>query len=270
MKCLPEPWDMGAIEQQPTPLVEAFEFPVIPAAQPELWHDLREVGSPDGPHDASKSTSRAHDRNAVPGESLRKANPAADATRSFETGREQGIREGRELQRQDQLAAQLTGELDAKTKRASSAAALLDQFAQQRDHFLEHAEQEVARLALAIAARILRREAEIDPLFLTGAVRVALGQLAEKTSVGLHVPAAEADLWKETLAHIPNLRIRPSVISDEQLHPGDCLVETELGSADLGVHAQLGEIARCLFQDARETGAPQSQSEQAQSTTAQS
>ena len=142
------------------------------------------------------------------------------------------------------------------------------QFAQQRDRFLEQAEQEVARLALAIAARILRREAEIDPLFLTGAVRVALGQLAEKTSVSLHVPAEDADLWKETLAHLPNLRIRPSVISDDQLHSGDCLVETELGSADLGVHAQLGEIARCLFQDARESSAQQShhsQSSKAQS-----
>ena len=79
MRCLPEPWDTGAIEQQPAPLVEAFEFPVMPAAQPELWHDLREVGSPDGPHDAGKSGSRAHDRNGVPQEDLREAN-AADAT----------------------------------------------------------------------------------------------------------------------------------------------------------------------------------------------
>ncbi len=34
------------------------------------------------------------------------------------------------------------------------------------------------KLALAVAARILRREAQMDPLLLTGAVRVALGQLA--------------------------------------------------------------------------------------------
>jgi flagellar assembly protein FliH len=258
MRCLPEPWDTGAIEQQPAPLVEAFEFPVMPAAQPELWHDLREVGSPDGPHDAGKSGSRAHGRNGVPQEDLREAN-AADATRSFEAGREQGIREGRELQRKEQLTAQLTAQLDANTKQTTAAAELVEQFTQQRDRFLEQAEQEVARLALAIAARILRREAEIDPLFLTGAVRVALGQLAEKTSVSLHVPAEDANLWKETLAQLPNLRIRPSVISDEQLHSGDCLVETELGSADLGVHAQLGEIARCLFQDARESTTQQSQ-----------
>ena len=36
----------------------------------------------------------------------------------------------------------------------------------------------MVKLALAIAARILRREAQTDPLLLTGAVRVALGQLA--------------------------------------------------------------------------------------------
>lgn len=236
MKCLPERRNTGAIEE---PLVEAFPFPVIPTQQPELWHDLREVGSPENPHDAGRSASRAHDRNT----SLCDANAAEEAMRSFEAGRKQGIREGRELERQEQLAA----ELNANSKRAITAADLVEQFARQRDQFLQQAEHEVARLALAIAARILRREAEIDPLFLTGAVRVALGQLAEKTSVRLHVPAVDADLWRETLAHIPNLKIRPSVISDEHLHRGDCLVETELGSADLGVQAQLGETARCLF-----------------------
>lgn len=270
MRCLPEPWDTGAIEQQPSPLVETFEFPVIPTQQPELWHDLREVGSPEGPPDAGKSGSRAHDRNGLAREDLREENAVAEATRSFEAGREQGIREGRELQRQDQITAQLAAEFDAKTKRATAAAELMEQFALQRDRFLEQAEQEVARLALAIAARILRREAEIDPLFLTGAVRVALGQLAEKTSVSLHVPAEDADLWKETLARLPNLKIRPYVISDEQLHPGDCLVETELGSADLGVHAQIDQIARCLFQDAHESSARQSQSEYPQNSRAQS
>ena len=49
---------------------------------------------------------------------------------------------------------------------------------QERDRYLHAVEHEVVKLALAVAARILRREAQMDPLLLTGAVRVALGQLS--------------------------------------------------------------------------------------------
>jgi len=43
-------------------------------------------------------------------------------------------------------------------------------------------EHEVVKLALAVAARILRREAQMDPLLLTGAVRVALDNSLDRPS----------------------------------------------------------------------------------------
>jgi hypothetical protein len=63
------------------------------------------------------------------------------------------------------------------------AAELIQSFTQERDRFLHAVEREVVELALAVAARILRREAQMDPLLLTGAVRVALGQLSGSTQV---------------------------------------------------------------------------------------
>jgi flagellar assembly protein FliH len=105
----------------------------------------------------------------------------------------------------------------------------------------------VARLALAVAARILRREAQMDPLLLTGAVRVALGQLSDSTQVRLRVPAADLGLWKEAMALMPNLAVRPEVMAGEGMHLGDCRIETELGSVDLGLRAQLGEIERSFL-----------------------
>ncbi len=103
------------------------------------------------------------------------------------------------------------------------------------------------KLALAIAARILRREAQMDPLLLTGAARVALGQLAASTKVALRVPPAEIDLWKESIALLPNLAVRPQVAPGEGMRLGDCVLETALGRADLGVRAQLAEIERGFF-----------------------
>ena len=120
-------------------------------------------------------------------------------------------------------------------------------FAEERDRYLNAVEHEVVDLALMVAARVLRREAQMDPLLLTGAVRVALGQLSSSTRVRLRVPPAELILWTETILRLPKLAVRPEVVSGEGMRLGDCMIETEMGSVDLGVRAQLGEIERGFF-----------------------
>ncbi|MGH9586253.1 MAG: FliH/SctL family protein [Acidobacteriaceae bacterium] len=123
----------------------------------------------------------------------------------------------------------------------------LTEFAAKRDNYLEQVEQEVVRLALAIAERILHREALMDPLLLAGAVRVALGQLSDTTKVRLIVPTAEQGLWSEMLRLMPNLPLRPDLAADDALSAGECRMETQLGNIDLGVRSQLAEIERGFF-----------------------
>ena len=136
--------------------------------------------------------------------------------RSFEAGRERGRQEGRQAEREAQAAAQAR----PSEQRARQVAGLVESFAQERDRYLHAVEQEVVKLALAVAARILRREAQMDPLLLTGAVRVALGQLAGSTEVRLRVPAAELDLWTEAIALLPNLAVKPRLLAGEGMRAG--------------------------------------------------
>ncbi|MFP5235416.1 MAG: FliH/SctL family protein [Acidobacteriota bacterium] len=161
---------------------------------------------------------------------------AAEAERSFAAGLSRGAQETRAItqrETEERLRRELAG--------------LIESFAVERDRYLRAVEEEVVRLALAIASRILRREAEMDPLLLTGAVRVALGQLAASTRVKLRVPAAQKDMWSEAVALLPNLPLQPEIAADETMRIGDCVVETELGSVDIGVRAQLREIERGFF-----------------------
>jgi flagellar assembly protein FliH len=172
---------------------------------------------------------------------------AEEGRRSFEAGRQRGLHEGAVAEREEQ---QKTRSL-ADKQRGEQLAGLVRSFDQERDRYLQAVEHEVVDLALAIAARVLRREAQMDPLLLTGAVRVALGQLSETTKARLRVPATEFDLWKEAMEHIPNLAVKPTVVSDDSIQLGDCVVETELGSVDLGVRSQLGEIEKGFFDRTR-------------------
>jgi flagellar assembly protein FliH len=162
-----------------------------------------------------------------------------ETRRSFESGRERGRQEGRSAEHEAQSAAE--------QERVRQGVHLIESFTRERDHFLHEVEHEVVKLALAVAARILRREAQMDPLLLTGAVRVALGQLSGSTQVRLRVPPAELDLWTEAVALLPNLAVKPTVLAGEGMRLGDCLVETELGTVDLGIRSQLGEIERGFF-----------------------
>lgn len=130
---------------------------------------------------------------------------------------------------------------------AAELAAALEEFRARRDEYLAQVEHEVVRLALAVAERILHREAQMDPLLLAGAVRVALGRLAESTEVRLRVPAAQQELWAEMLRLMPALPLRPEVVSDAEMQTTEAALETSLGRVDLGVRAQIEEIERGFF-----------------------
>jgi flagellar assembly protein FliH len=166
-----------------------------------------------------------------------------ETKRSYEAGREKGRAEGRQAEKDAQAPQQKAAE----ERRMRQAADLIASFAEERDRYLSAVEHEVVELALAVAARILRREAQMDPLLLTGAVRVALGQLSGSTQVRLRVPPGELDLWTETIALLPNLAVQPAVLAGPGMRLGDCVIETDLGSVDLGIRSQMGEIERGFF-----------------------
>ena len=168
---------------------------------------------------------------------------AEETRRSFEAGREKGREEGRQAEQSTHAA----GQAAATEERKQHAARLIDNFAHERERYLRAVEREVVQLALAVSARILRREAQMDPLLLTGAVRVALGQLSGSTEVRLLVPAVDLDLWTEAIAALPNLAVKPTVAAGEGMRLGECVIETELGSVDLGIRTQLSEIERGFF-----------------------
>jgi len=222
--------------------IEVFEYPAGPDAPLPVWGGWDPVAekapdsaihAPDAAGEAAETRLRAEFEQRL----------AEQTRRSFETGCERGRLEGRQAEREARAAA----EAASQDSRVRQAAALIEEFTGERDRYLETVEREVVKLALAVAARILRREAQMDPLLLTGAVRVALGQLAASTEVRLRVPEAELDLWREAVALLPNLALKPEIAAGEGMRLGDCEMETAMGSVDLGIRSQLGEIERGFF-----------------------
>jgi flagellar assembly protein FliH len=173
-------------------------------------------------------------------ERLRVAEQAAKA--DVEAARREGLAA---LERSRQQAEQAAAAAKKAVEREIGSA--IESFLAERNDYFAKAEQEVVKLALAIAARILNREASLDPLLLAGAVRVALGQLGETTGVRLRCPNDQVERWREQVRQWPNLPAAPEVAADAALGAGECRIEARIGSVDLGVRAQLEEIERGFF-----------------------
>jgi flagellar assembly protein FliH len=124
-------------------------------------------------------------------------------------------------------------------------ARVCEEFGKERARYFAGVEAEVVKLALAIAKRVLHREANLDPLLLLGAVRVVLGKVADNSTVELRVPVAEVESWREVIAAEGESRLQ--LMGDERLDAGECVLETSVGRVELGVNAQLEEIEKGFF-----------------------
>jgi flagellar assembly protein FliH len=149
-------------------------------------------------------------------------------------------------QAEGQAAAHKVFEEQLVRERAGLAAALAD-FTRDRATYFEKVEAEVVQLALAIARKILHREAQLDPLLLAGIVRVALEKIVGATGVRLRVHPQNATEWRQFLTAQLDPADLPEIVEDLAQPPDRCTLETSMGTAVLGIEVQLKEIEQGLM-----------------------
>lgn len=155
------------------------------------------------------------------------------------TAREAGRQEG-------ETKAQAAFDAHLARLRQDVAVALAD-FARERAAYYQQVEGEVVRLALSIARKILHREAQVDPLLLAGMVRVALERIESGTKVVVRVHPQQVSECRGYFARHMEPHAVPEVVEDSALEMDRCVLETVLGTTELGTEVQLKEIEQGLF-----------------------
>jgi flagellar assembly protein FliH len=146
-----------------------------------------------------------------------------------------------------QTEQRLRQEYESKLQAARAPiAAALAAFDEQRSEYFSRVEAEVVQLALAIAAKILHREAQVDPTLVAALVRMTIEKMREGSSVTVRVAAGRSKRWKEFFAAQPAVA-HVEVTEDAELSDYDCVLETELGSANFGLDTQLKEVEQGFF-----------------------
>ena len=134
------------------------------------------------------------------------------------------------------------GQHEAELRSLREAVSLaVDEFAQDRFRYFRRVEKEVVELSLSIARRILNRESQLDPLVLQGAVRAVLESVSDGSACVMRVRPESVGAW-EAWFESQSPRQRPKVVPDGALNADRCILETSMGTTDIGIDAQLREI----------------------------
>ncbi len=208
MSTLCEPVTPEEIEQQANDAVWNFKYPTIaPAGFPSA-------------RGASQAERQAR---------IERAEAAA-----IEAARQNGFVQG-ETHAQSAMTQRVEQE-----RRAIGEA--VERFAQDRRAYFRHVETDVVTLALAIARKLLHREVQIDPLLLSGIVRVALDQIQAGSQVVLRCSSSEQASWQNFLSSLPESNREITLVAEEAVERGRVMVETVAGKAEISLEEQLKEI----------------------------
>ena len=164
----------------------------------------------------------------------------------FEQGRIDGSREGRASGRLDEQSR-----MQAKVGTALEALAAAARDLEEESHGLRHeAQAGVVKLSVGIAAKIIRREVELDASAVMGNVREAVRQIFKGCDVTLQLHPEDVRAVEEALGGNPrwaedltNVSVKPA----SEIARGGCRLLSGAGVVDLTVESQLELVEEALL-----------------------
>ena len=156
---------------------------------------------------------------------------------SFEEGYRQGQRAG--LAAAEQRLAPTRKRLEATIAQLSNL----------KQTLFARAEPEVVRLALSVAAKLVRREIGLDKEIVTTLIRICLEKTAQASAVKVRLNPDEYKYLMSAAADDKHSGFASGVVlvEDPRIEPGGCVVESDAGFLDARIGSQLEEVAETLL-----------------------
>ncbi|MBC7187196.1 MAG: hypothetical protein H5U38_09200 [Calditrichaeota bacterium] len=126
---------------------------------------------------------------------------------------------------------------------------LVNQVAEHQQRLVREAEPVLVKIVMAVAQRVLKRELNGNSQYIEAMVREALKYVHDSTRVVVHVHPDDAVVLRQRVndlaASVDGLELL-ELKEDPRLARGGFVVETDLGTIDARLEAQLNEIAHEL------------------------
>jgi flagellar assembly protein FliH len=149
-------------------------------------------------------------------------------------------REGFQLGYEEGLRHAAAEQADTVTR----ISALLQGVASDTEALVRGLETQVVELALAIAEKVIAREARVDPEIVLNVVRAALSEVHDVSELRVRVNPEDVPLldnrWQEMLPK--SVAERSELVADELVDRGGVLVETRIGFVDSQLKTRLNQV----------------------------
>lgn len=234
---------MGASGPAVAAVIEDLSEAAGPAAAVEaVAAGADDVAAPPAAADGAGETARVTAEHRLAGERERVL--AAAREEGLAVGRQEGRRQAYEESRQ--AAAAVLAEAEALLKEAR---ALRREAVEVRSRALDEVREEIVRLAVEMARRILRRELSLQPEEIVRMVAGLLAEAREQDEMDLLVSPGDAVLLegqKEDLLAGLRSTQRVRIVPDPSVAAGGAVLETPGGTWDARVESQLKALETAL------------------------
>lgn len=134
-------------------------------------------------------------------------------------------------------------------KQVASLRQMVDAAVEAHNQFLRQSQNEVGRLAVAIAEKIIGRELSVNPKIVTEIVAQAIKEANITGACRIRVNPADYELLSPAWETIPSLQ--PSdrkweLLADKKVARGGCVIEADGGILDAQIESQLGQVGLAL------------------------
>lgn len=121
-----------------------------------------------------------------------------------------------------------------------------------REKILRESEDELVKLIMMVAKKIVLKEISQDRSILSNVVHAAITAVSERDEITIRlnpddyilVTTGQGDILRKEL-----ITSRMHLKSDPTVMQGSCLIDSEMGTIDAGIDSQLEEIFRCLQEE---------------------
>ncbi len=157
-------------------------------------------------------------------------------------GHEKGYQEGKEEAQKEMKDSLLeTNKKAEQTLRTAREAA---------DYYMEHAEEDIARIVMQVAEKVIPQHFLDVPQVILPAVRQAILKVRDQKEVNVHVAPDGYDMVLMARDEFRSLLTDGTAVlevtSDESLKPGDCVIETPNGGVDARLQTQIELIRQAV------------------------
>jgi flagellar assembly protein FliH len=161
-----------------------------------------------------------------------------EAVRMAQVAYNDGLRDGKQQSEQ------------ALAKTSAALAKAVTTTGRLREKIFQESEDDLLRLSIMIAGKIIRKEIATDRDILRKLVQEAIGKVTESDEIIVRLnPDDLSHIADESQFLPPGGKRSIALKADETVPSGGCFVDTVMGSLDARVEAQLEEIFRRLMEE---------------------